>query len=314
MGKIKEIRGEITTQQIVLLIILLVSFAVILFLLFRLNFGKESDSEICHNSVVTRGSSVIPADATPLKCSRAYICLTKDGSCEEMTKPEIKKVKTEEEIYRVLADEIANCWWMFGEGKVDYVGKDFIKRDNYCSICSQIAFDDSLKDIKDEEGNSIFTEDKISQDELYNYISVTPIPDKEINYAEYIFGTNDVNSLKNQVLVGEDGTETTATTFGTIDLNKQYFVIMGITSEIAGKGWKVAAGIGVVAVGFFIPGAGWTLAGTILGTLIGAYGDEVVAIIVPGNGIKNNFIAPTIQEANSESLKKFDCYEIINSL
>jgi len=307
MKKIKGIRGEITTQQIVLLIILLVSFAVILFLLFRLNFGKETDSEICHNSVVTRGSSVIPADATPLKCSRTYICLTKDGSCEGMTKPEIKKVKTKEEIYGVLADEMANCWWMFGEGKVDYVGKDFFTRDNYCSICSQIAFDNSLKEI---EGMG----EEINKDELYNYLSVTQISGKEINYAEYIFGTNDINTLKNQVLVGEDGTETTATTFGTIDLNKQYFVIMGITSEIAGKGWKVAAGIGVAAAGFFTGGATWTLAGTILGTLIMEYGDEIGAIIVPGNGIKNNFLAPTIQEANSESLKKFDCYEIINSL
>jgi hypothetical protein len=302
----KKIKGEITTQQIVLLIILLVSFIVILFLLFRLNLGKESTSEICHNSVVMRGNSVIPANAVPLKCSRNYVCLTKDGSCERMTKPEIKKVKTKEEVYSVLAEEMANCWWMFGEGKVDYVGKNFFIRDNYCSICSQIAFDDSLKQI---EG----IEDKISEDEFYNYLAVTPVPDKGMNYAQYIFGTNNINDLKNQVLQGENDTEITAGTFGTINLDKQYFVLMGITSEIAGKGWKVAAVVGLTAVGFFTGGGGWALAGSILGTLISAYGDEVVAVIIPGNGIKNNFMAPTIQEANSESLKKLSCYEIITS-
>ena len=299
-----KVKGEITTQQIVLLIILLISFVVILFLLFRLNLGKESDSDICHNSVIMRGNSVLPADAVPLKCSRTYVCLTKDGSCERMTKPDIKKVKTKEEIYKILAEEMADCWWMFGEGKVDYIGKDFIIRDNYCSICSQLAFDDSIKEI---EG----IEESISKDEFYNYLSLTPVPDKGMNYAQYLFGTNDVQSLKNQILKGENETEVFAETFGIIDLSKQHFVIMGITSEIAGKGWKVAAGIGVTAVGFFIPGAGWSLAGSILGTLIMAYGDEIGAIIVSGNGIKNNFMAPTIQEANSETLKKLNCYDVI---
>jgi hypothetical protein len=299
-------KGEITTEQIVLLIILLVSFIIILFLLFRLNLGKESASDVCHNSVVMRGNSVIPANAVPLKCSRTYICLSGDGTCEGMTKPEIKTVKTKDDVYSALAEEMANCWWMFGEGKVDYIGKDFFIKDNYCSICSQIGFDDSLKQI-DGIGNSI------NEDEFYNYLAVTPAPDKGMNYAQYLFGTNDIQSLKNQKLTDANGKEITAETFGTIDLNKKYFVIMGITSEIAGKAWKVAAGIGVTAVGFFIPGAGWTLGGSILGTLIFEFGDEVAGIIVPGNGIKNNFMAPTIQEANSESLSKLNCYEVITS-
>ena len=81
--------GEITTQQIVLLIILLISFAIILFFLFRLDLGRQSEDEICHNSVAMRGNSAIPTDAVPLKCSRAYVCVTEDGSCEDMTKPEV---------------------------------------------------------------------------------------------------------------------------------------------------------------------------------------------------------------------------------
>jgi hypothetical protein len=300
-------RGEISTEQIVLLIILLISFVIILFFLFGLNLGKESDSEICHNSVAMRGTAPVAKDAVPLKCSRAYICISKDGSCEKMTKPEIKKVKTKEEIYNILAEEMANCWWMFGEGKVDYVGKDFFIRDNYCSICSQIAFDDSIKEI---EG---ITSGQISKDELYTYLSKTPMPNSQTNYAQYLFGTNAIDTLKKQKLTGEDGSQITAQTFGTINTDKQYFVIMGITSEVNGKVWKTAIGVGVAVAGFYIPGAGWTLAGSILGSLITAYGDEVAAIIVPGNGIKNNFMAPTIQEANSNSLKELNCYDIITS-
>jgi hypothetical protein len=302
----KKINGEITTQQIVLLIILLVSFVVILFLLLRLNLGKESDSDICHNSVVMRGNSVVPTDAVPLKCSRTYVCITKDGSCEGMTKPEIRKVKTKEEVYNILAEEMTNCWWMFGEGKVDYIGKDFFIKDNYCSICTQIAFDNSLKEIEGI-GN------EMSKDDFYNYLALTPAPDKEMNYAQYLFGTNDISLLRNQVLKGENNTEITAGTFGVIKLNEQYFVLTGITSEVAGGAWKIVIGGAVSAAGFFMGPPGWAFAGSILGALIGVYGDEVVAVIIPGNGIKNNFMAPTIQEANSESLKKLSCYEVITS-
>ncbi|MCX6750370.1 MAG: hypothetical protein NTZ83_02850 [Candidatus Pacearchaeota archaeon] len=308
----KKRKGEITTQQIVLLIILILSFIVILFLLFRLNPGKNSEAEVCHNSVVMRGTS-LPNAATPLKCSRTYVCLSKDGSCERMTKPEIKKVSTKDEIYNVLAEEMADCWWMFGEGKVDYVGKDFFKKDNYCSICSQIGFDDSIKEI-DGIG------EVISKDELYTYLSKTPMEPGGINYAEYFFRTNDINRLRAQTVKGEDGTEIVAGTFGTIDLNKQHFVLVGITSEIAGRGWRVVAGIGIVAAGFFAPPLWATWAGGIIGLLVGGAGEvaqgiepEIAAIIVEGDGIENNFMAPTIQEANANSLKKLNCYDVITS-
>ena len=303
----KTTRGEISTEQIVLLIILLVSFIVILFFLFGMNLGKESNSEICHNSVAMRGTAPIAKDAVPLKCSRSYVCLSEDGTCEKMTNPEIIKVKTKEEIYSVLAEQMANCWWMFGEGKVDYIGKDFFIRDNYCSICSQVAFDNSIKEI---DG---VTDGQISKDELYTYLSKTPMSNSEMHYAEYLFGTNAVENLKKQKLTGADGSQLTAQTFGIINADKQYFVIMGITSEVNGKIWKIAAGVGVTVAGFFIGPPGWALAGSILGTLIMAYGDEVAGIIVPGNGIKNNFMAPTIQEANANSLKELNCYDIVTS-
>lgn len=307
MKKNKENRGEITTQQIVLLIILIVSFVVILFLLLKIDFGGQTESELCHNSVVMR-SNPVSKEAIPLKCSRVYICLSKDGSCESMTKPEIEKVKTKDEIYRVLAEQMADCWWMFGEGKIDYVGKDFFTKDNYCSICSQIGFDNSIKEI-DGIGESI------SKDELYNYLSKTPMPDSEINYAEYFFGTNDISRLKSVALQAEDGTSINAGTFGTIDLSKQHFVLMGITSEVK-QNWKIAGGV-LAVVGLF---TGHTWAGLIIGAVVAisevtqGIEPEIYAIIVDGNGVKNTFMAPTIQEANSNSLKKLNCYDVVTSL
>jgi hypothetical protein len=305
----KKRKGEITTQQIVLLIILIISFAVILFLLIRLNLGRQTDQEICHNSIVMRSTSIAD-DAIPLKCSRVYICISKDGSCERMTDPDVKKVETEEEVYNVLAEEMATCWWMFGEGKIDYVGKDKFLKDNYCSICSQIGFDESVKDISG-------IGDEISKDKLYDYLSKTKMPDKEINYAEYFFGTNDIGRLKRTALKLEDGEDIVAGTFGTMDLERQHFVMMGITSEVTGRAWKMVVG-GVVALGGLVTGYTW--AGLIIGAVVVGAGEvtqgiepEISAIIVEGNGIKNSFMAPTIQEANSNSLKKLNCYDVLTS-
>jgi len=45
-------KGELTTKQLITIIILIASFAVILLLIFRLDFGKITDDQVCYNSVV----------------------------------------------------------------------------------------------------------------------------------------------------------------------------------------------------------------------------------------------------------------------
>src|SRR3989344_8574034 len=105
--------GELTTQQIVMLIILIVSFIVILLFIFFLDLGGQTDSQICHESVVMRGNSILPTDSVPLKCQTQYFCLSGDKSCEGMTNPKIEKVSSREETYHLLAEQMANCWWMY---------------------------------------------------------------------------------------------------------------------------------------------------------------------------------------------------------
>jgi len=99
-----------------------------------------------------------------------------------MTNPNIKKVETLPEIYKVLADEMADCWWMFGEGKINYVGKDF-KSNLYCSICTQLAFDDSLRDIE------------ISEKEFYQYLEDNEISEGK-SYLKYLFDLDNVEQLE----------------------------------------------------------------------------------------------------------------------
>lgn len=307
----KKNKAELTTQQIVMLIILITSFAIILFLLFRLNLGKTTDKELCYNSVITKGISVLPKESISLNCHRQYVCITSDGTCEGLTKPEIVKVKTLDEVYKRLANEMADCWWMFGEGKVDYVGEKATKK-NYCSICSQILFDDSLEDVEGIDGN-------ISKDKLYDYLANQKISGKEITYLKYLFGTNDINELRKQSMkaTGQEGEGT----FGNIKIGSQYFAIMGITNEI-GDIYKWIGGIGAVAgvVIAFTP-VGWVGGAIVLGlsvaTSVGGeivaekFEPEILALTIPGKGINNQFMAPTIQEVDSKKFKSLNCEEIL---
>ena len=82
----------------------------------------------------------IPAYELAINLLTNYIepdlCLTKDGNCDKMAGSyESEKVNNAEEVYQILADEMADCWWTFGEGKLNYVGSDF-KSNLYCSLCS----------------------------------------------------------------------------------------------------------------------------------------------------------------------------------
>lgn len=307
-------RGELSTQQIILLIILIASFVVILFFYFRLNLGKESEAELCHNSVVLRGSSVIPSDATPLKCSRQYICLTNDGTCEGQVKTNVEKVKTEDEVLEVLANQLTECWWKFGAGEVDYIGSD-ITKNNYCSICSQVLFDDSLKEVPG------FEDGTISKDRLYIYLTEHNYS-KEQTYFEFLFGTNDLQNLKNNVL-GSQGNNEGVGTFGNIEIGKnQYYVITGITSEIGNTYKWIGGGLAVAGVVLgATTGLGYIGGAIIVGTGIatgftgedvaGLFEPEIGAITVKGRGIPNNFMSPTIQEISSEKIKGLNCEEII---
>lgn len=303
-------RGELTTQQIVILIILIISVVIILYFLFRLNFGATSEKEICHNSVIMKGNTPL-SDEVSLNCQRTYVCLTKDGTCESMTNPDLKKVNSLPEIYEILADEMADCWWMFGEGQVNYVGKDF-KENLYCSICSQIAFDDSVSKIEGIGEN-------LDEGNFYKYMEENEIS-KGQTYLNYLLGLNSIEQLE-ETLSQEGGG------FGTFEFDKQYFVMTGIYSEVGV--WKWVAGfaaagavVGGIAASVFTGGTsavgGIVTAKAILfgavsaGAVGGGFAGKYLGTAVSGDGVDNDFLSPVILEANSEEFSAFNCKDILS--
>lgn len=174
-------KGELTTKQLVTIIILIVSFIIILFLIFRLNLGGTTDKEICHNSVVLKGQSKIIAG--PLDCRTSYVCISGGGECSNM--PKASKVSVnpnnKSQVMKAIADEMASCWWMFGEGKIDY-GQGITSIDY--ALCSIIEFDGKIQEKTKE----------ISYSEFYNYLKTIQKEGSQ-SYLNYLYEVNDVNSL-----------------------------------------------------------------------------------------------------------------------
>jgi hypothetical protein len=286
----KNRKGEMTTEQIVLLIILIASFVVILFFIFQLNLGKTTDQETCHNSVVERGSGVLPKNSIPLTCTTQYICISKDGSCEKVTSPQVEKVTTKEDVYTVLANQMADCWWMFGEGKLNYVGDDYLPN-LYCSICDQISFDNSV---------NFFPNGEIDKKEFYDYLSKTNASGKDVSYLDYLTGIKDSNAIAQSI------------TLGKIDTSKQHYIVMGEFSKVGVVTW-IASGVvagGAVALAVITGGASIPVTvGIISGGAIGGTAGYFIGTTVKGESGQNYF-TPTIIEANSANFDALKCASI----
>lgn len=312
----KKTKGTISVTMIVSIILLVVSFIVILGWVVLSNPQGSSEKEICHNSVVAKGIKGVPAEVLPIKCSTEYLCISKYkrgyGNCDEMLNPAVEKAETKAELYDILADKMAECWWMFGEGSITYVDNTLTKN-NYCSICSQILFDDSLKTIEGFESGTI------SKDDFYEYLTEKDHSDSQ-SYAQYLFGTNDIDGLKK----GFSDNASANVIFGNIEIGKQYYLVTGITSEVSKVGWVLRGAVvgGAVVVGLATFGVGTAgFAAILVGEAAGGAAaggisywvgsPEIGAIVIDGKDVKNKFMVPTIQEAESDRYDSLNCEDVL---
>jgi len=297
----KNKNAEITTEQIVTLSVIILSLIIILYFILTANLGKVSEQEICHTSVVTRSAGFLTQQTIPLNCKTEYVCITKDGTCEGMNSPEIVKVQNIDDIYKTLADQMANCWYTFGEGKLNYVGSG-LTSNLYCSICSQIGFDNSAYLPKNE----------IDEKDFYNYLATTNDSGKGETYLEYLVGLQSSKAI-------EDALKSENSNFGTIRLDKQYYIVMGIFNKISSLQWFAAGaavgggtmialaltpftgGVSLASLPVIIAIAGGTGAGAAAGYFIGTS-------ITGTSG--QQFLSPTIIQANSDDFNKLKCTSV----
>ena len=208
-------KGELTTQQIVGLIILIVSFAVILILIFKLNLGEETNKEICHNSVLLKDKSVIGGE---LDCRTSYVCISGGGECEGINPTETIEIdlnqepdKIKNDTMKAIAEEMADCWWMFGEGKVDYIGGIHFTGNKACALCSKISFDEKII-------NDGGLGDEIPYEDFYKDFLDKESKDKTQTYLEYL-DIDDVEKIGGSYLDNK------------INFENNYYILTGIRDK-----------------------------------------------------------------------------------
>jgi len=169
-------KGEVTTKQIITIIILIVSFAVILYFIFRLNPTETTNKEICHNSVVLRSKSLGLGGS--LDCKTNYLCISGGSDCEGIVADSTIKVDVENKnkIFKIIADEMADCWWMFGEGELDYVDSGAFSKTTACALCTVIEFDEKIQEEYNRESVTykefleFLAEEKLTEESSETYL------------------------------------------------------------------------------------------------------------------------------------------------
>lgn len=163
---------------LVVIIITLVAFFIISTVIYRfLAKAEEKEAEIlCHDSIAMRASTALQinmgkeADDSDFDLIQATL-KTAPVLCKTID----KKVKGDkQEVMKAVADKIARCWWMFGEGRYEEIlqGGEFHfapailgmdNEENKCFNCYNLMIDED-----DIEGGSI------AYSELVDYMWNTP--------------------------------------------------------------------------------------------------------------------------------------------
>ena len=212
-------KGELTTAQLVGLIVLIASFVILLYFLFILDLSGTSNAEICRNSVLLKDK--IPGGVSgPLDCRTNYVCVSGSEDCasEDFSKISINPVN-KDEIMKSIADEMVSCWWQFGgDNKIMYAGA--VKgAKKFCAVCSIIEFDREIQEKYPE----------ISYSEFYSYLGRTS-EEGSLSYLKYLYAIDNPTELKIQEEVSD------AITQDKILTNQKYSLITGIDANIVDLG------------------------------------------------------------------------------
>jgi len=185
----------LTVKTIVTILLLLVGFAIILFLYYQISWTGRVNKEVCHESVIFRATLPVFGGAqeyVPLKCKTDRECITTGfigGKCEEdfgkttgITKV---KVSSANDVNKAVAESIVDCWSMMGEGKVSlfsqWLAQQYGFGDVYptCVICSRIAFD---KEKLEKAGIDL------TKIDVMDYMQRYKISGKDETYYDYLTG------------------------------------------------------------------------------------------------------------------------------
>ncbi len=203
-----------TNSTIVEIIIIVLSLVIIFIFISYLDLGGDTKKEICHNSVVLSSTT---AGIGHLNCEVYKLCISGGDDCTGDFDKEIKVDLTKknkeftDQVWKIIADEMADCWSVYGEGKIDYTGLKETKTqaiENWileteaysCGVCSTIKFSEKVA----RELNVQFSAGQIGirnyylddSKGLYQYLSDNYYATNK-KYSIFLYGTTGVDNIKN---------------------------------------------------------------------------------------------------------------------
>jgi len=261
------------------LIIVLASAIVIGAFIYKINTelgGCRKNVEACRFSIVSAATSKRFKTGSPineLKCPRGELCdvvLKKDDIVE-------KGKINQDKAHKIIADAMAECWWMVGEGKIDPFSNWDGKGESYCLVCKNIEFDEELLEfIKDKKSN---IESPIPYLNNHKY-------KKEQTYWNYLYNTDPrFKSSEMTNLVDKTGLS-----------DGSQIIIMMHKYDKKSKFWIVVSTIG----GLTLAVTGGILTATGVGAVIGVPLIQLGAGAVIGGGIAAATLYPIAMHAYSE--------------
>jgi len=274
-------KGELTSKQLITIIILIISFAIIIVFFVSLGLRQTVDSETCRNSVILRGSLPFGSDAVQLKCKTTDICLSMGGDCGVVRKGLVTiEVRDENELIKEMVNLLWDCWWKMGEGKVDYMSAGLGFEETYCSVCSKVIFDNKIK-AEYPEG--------IPYSLIYQYMQANKIPERDESYLFGIYKVNSLNTMRTALL---DSADMDILKYN-LDPNQEQVVATAMVKD----GWAegliaggaVALGVAGIALAPFTFGGSLALTASV-GLGLGA--GTLVGVSVEATGEDEKYLAP----------------------
>jgi len=214
-------RAELTSIQIILIILAIMGFAIVLAALFLVDLGGYSEGDICRLSVLTRATTPSSGQAlVPLKCRTKKICIREGflgDACKDRFAGEedVEYVRLSgsvpekrEKIEEIMSNAMFDCWNMMGQGKLDLFGDvsttfGFDPVKSSCVVCSRVAVDKSVsnetlyKNRRAADGSVIYEKDssgrRIPAIDTREYMENHQIPGQSLTYLQ-TFTDRGVNS------------------------------------------------------------------------------------------------------------------------
>ncbi len=167
---------------IISLILGLMVLALGLYFIFAEFFNQdEIDWEVCRQSIILRAGlpnlKELGTDlkgAFPLKCKTEVVTI-------DSVEPD--------EVYGEISEAIASGWYMFGEGKLDFIHRDYLNNERYCMVFARIHFSsESIEKFNLALAKSSYPDSDKTQFTLdfYSYYLNTKIPDGARTYNQYL--------------------------------------------------------------------------------------------------------------------------------